>query len=219
MEVTPRQSFDDGVEGSPSTVKLHKLSEDALTHQSAKAYEEAVLSRVAKSGRGDRSAVPFEPPFAVKRKPSLTKEGLEQRKLQRERVKETLQARGFVPGASDLTSPKKTPKLKLRSSMSQEDIFREFPDLIDADAEALSKMQEVQDTLLRTEHDDLNERRRIFRTLCFQWHASRHDGTPSERWADRVFQFLMQQRDWYLATAQVSYSDPAPKSKRSPWAK
>jgi len=143
------------------------------------------------------------PPFTTKasprpglRKSSLTKADLQQIKAQRARVMQTLQVEGFVPGA-DVNTPK-GPKL-LSRSRTKEEIEEAFPSLIDADAAAIAKVQELQDTLLRTQHEDITERRRIFRTLCYQWHASRHDGTASERWADRVYQHLMQQRDWYLA--------------------
>lgn len=141
---------------------------------------------------------PAAPPFSVKRK-TLTKADLQQIRSKRKDVLQTLQSEGFIPGAQELPATPQAQNLYLRRSRTQEEIEQEFPDLVDAGARGEEKVSLVQDMLLRTEHDPIRERRQIFRSLCFEWHPSRHAGTPSERWADHVYQFLMQHRDWYLS--------------------
>lgn len=49
-----------------------------------------------------------------------------------------------------------------------------------------------------TLHHELAARQQTFRTLCLQWHKSRHEGQPSETHAIEVYNDLMRQRDWYL---------------------
>lgn len=79
------------------------------------------------------------------------------------------------------------------------DIEQMFPHLIDADEMASTNIQKAHAELVGTINEDLAKRRCTFRALCLQWHASRHNGKQSARWAEQVYQHLLAQRTWYLA--------------------
>merc|ERR1719181_1300340 len=81
-------------------------------------------------------------------------------------------------------------------------IEHSFPDLLDADEMVRKYKKDLDVELAKTMKDSLESRRCTFRALCLQWHGSRHEGRPSARWAGRVHQHLMAQRDWYLQPSE-----------------
>jgi len=127
------------------------------------------------------------------------KRKLKEVKAQREMVRQTILLESL---ASKVSEPGSPVRAKLMISTDEDEVdgaLKEFPSLLDADAVATTKIREVHEELTSSAQEDLEKRRQIFRALCLKWHASRNAGTPAVRWADRVYQHLMKQREWYLA--------------------
>lgn len=57
--------------------------------------------------------------------------------------------------------------------------------------------KQVAEELTSSSGEAIDVRRKNFRMLCLRWHSSRNQGEDSRK-AENVYNFLMQQRDWYL---------------------
>jgi hypothetical protein len=65
-------------------------------------------------------------------------------------------------------------------------------------SEVIEWKEQVAEELERTKSDAPELRKDLFLTLCLNWHASRHEGAASKELAKFIYQYLLDQREWYL---------------------